>query len=105
MITAGSGKYTVWLRMEELGENRLYMLGGGERTHIGGVVVKEPDNEIQVIRLGGHYDHQVLEPIAIAACEKYSTTVVVVGGIHVDNASKNEIEKLVENCKELEECI
>ena len=39
------------------------------------------------------------------ACEKYKTTVVAVGGVHVDNASDNEINKLVENCKELEKCI
>ena len=29
-------------------------------------------------------------------CKKYNKTVVAVGGIHIDNASKEEIDKLYE---------
>jgi len=105
MITAGEGKYKVWLRVEELSDNRLYILGGGERPHIGSVVVKEPGRDPVLVKLEGHYDHLVLEPIAVKACDKYKTTVVAVGGVHVDNASEDEIKKLVENCRELEKCI
>jgi hypothetical protein len=105
MITAGSGKYKVWLREEELSDNKLYILGGGEKPHIGSVVVKEPNMDAVVVKLEGHYDYIVLQPIAEKACEKYNTTVVAVGGVHVDNASDDEINKLVENCKELERCI
>ncbi len=105
MITAGSGKYKVWLKEEMLSEERVFILGGGLRPHIGGVVVMEPKSEPETIKLEGHYDHIVLEPIARAACKKYNTRVVVVGGVHVDNASKDEIEILVNNCKELARCI
>ncbi len=105
MITAGSGRYKVWLKEERLGDERLYILGGGGRPHIGGVVVMEPGKDPQVIKLKGHYDFVVLEPIAEEACRKYNTKVVAVGGVHVDNASKDEIDLLVRNCKELAECI
>ena len=105
MITAGSGKYKVWLTQEILGDERLYILGGGERPHIGGVVVMEPQKKKKVIKFGGHYDHIVLEPIAKKACEKYNTRVVAIGGVHVDDASKDEIDLLVKNCRELEKCI
>jgi hypothetical protein len=105
MITAGSGKYKVWLKEEMLSQERLYILGGGERSHIGGVVVMEPKSDPETMKLEGHYDHIVLERIARAACEKYNTRVVVVGGVHVDNATKDEIEILVKNCKELAKCI
>ncbi|UCE39497.1 MAG: hypothetical protein JSW00_09850 [Thermoplasmata archaeon] len=105
MITAGSGKYKVWLKKEILSGELLFILGGGERPHIGGVVVMEPGKEPETIKLEGHYDHIVLEPIAKKACEKYNTKVVVVGGVHVDEASKDEIDILVKNCKELAECI
>jgi len=47
----------------------------------------------------------LLKPIAEAACKKYKTKVVAVGGVHIDNATKQEIGKLVENCKELIKCI
>lgn len=105
MITVGSGKYKVWLKEEMLSDERLYILGGGERSHIGGVVVMGPNSEPETMKFEGHYDQIVLEPIARAACKKYNTKVVVVGGVHVDNATKEEIEKLVNNCKELAKCI
>jgi len=105
MITSGEGKYKVWLEEKKIGNDIIFILGGGEQSHIGGVVICEPNKNPQVIRLEGHYDYVVLKPIAEAACKKYKTKVVAVGGVHVDNATKQEIEKLVENCKELVKCI
>ena len=105
MITSGEGKYKVWFEEKQIGEDRIYILGGGEKTHIGGVVICEPDKEPQIIRFEGHYDDVVLKPIAEAACNKYHTKTVAVGGVHIDNATKQEIEKLVENCNELIKCI
>ena len=40
-----------------------------------------------------------------SACKKYKTKVIAAGGVHVDNATKQEIDILVENCKELLKCI
>ena len=105
MITSGEGKYKVFLDKRELDHNIVYILGGGERSHIGGVVICEPNKKPNVIRLQGHYDDVVLKPIAEEACKKYKTKIVAVGGVHVDNASKEEIEVLVKNCKELIKCI
>jgi hypothetical protein len=105
MITSGEGKYKVFLEKRKLDRNIVYILGGGERSHIGGVVICEPDKKPNAIRLVGHYDDVVLKPIAEEACKKYKTTIVAVGGVHVDNASKEEIEILVKNCKELLKCI
>ena len=105
MITAGDGKYRVWMKRVDAGEDLVYVVGGGERPHIGSVVVKVPGRDTQVIVLEGHYDNVVLEPIADAASKKYNKTVVALGGVHVDDATKEEIDLLVENCKELERCI
>lgn len=105
MITAGEGKYKVWLKKEELGRDLIYMLGGGEKSHVGSVVVKYPDREAEVLKLANHYDHIVLEPIAEAASKKYGRKVVALGGVHVENASKEEIDILVQNCRELLKCI
>ena len=105
MITSGEGKYKVWLEQKNLGNDLLYVLGGGEKTHIGGIVVCKPGKDSQIIRLEGHYDDVVLKPIAEAACKKYKTNVVAVGGIHIDNATNEEINRLVKNCKELIKCI
>ena len=105
MITSGEGKYKVYLEKRQIGRDLIYILGGGEKSHIGGVVICEPGKKSQAIRLEGHYDDIVLQPIAEAACKKYDAKVVAVGGVHVDNASKDEINILVENCKELVKCI
>ena len=105
MITYGRGKYKVWLEEKKLGDDVVYILGGGEKEHIGSIVICEPDSDLQAIRLEGHYDDIVLKPIAEAACKKYGKKVVAVGGVHIDNASKEDINKLVENCKELVKCI
>ena len=101
MITSGEGKYKVFLEKKELNSDLIFILGGGERSHIGGVVICKPGKKSQIIRLEGHYDDIVLKPIAEAACKKYNTKVVAVGGVHVDNATKQEIDILVKNCKEL----
>ncbi len=37
MITSGNGKYEVWLKQIKLGNDRIYILGGGEKSHMGGV--------------------------------------------------------------------
>jgi len=101
MITAGDGRYKVWLKKQRSGDDLVYVLGGGERSHIGGVALKVPGEELKILRIGNHYDHHVLGPIAEAAEKKYNRTVVVVGGIHIDNATKEEIRILVANVEEL----
>jgi len=101
MLTSGEGKYKVWLKQEKIGDNIIYILGGGEKSHIGGVVICEPGKKTQAIRLEGHFDDIVLKPIAEAACKKYKTKVVAVGGVHVDNATEKEIDLLVKNCNAL----
>ena len=101
MITAGEGKYKVFLEKKEIDDDLIYILGGGEKSHIGGIVICEPGQTSKVIKLEGHYDYIVLEPIAKEACKKYKKRVVAIGGIHVDNATKDEIELLVKNCNNL----
>ena len=69
------------------------------------MVVCEPNKKPVVVRLENHYDYMVLEPIAIEACKKYNKRVLAVGGVHIDNAAKEEIDIIVNNCKELIKCI
>jgi gallate decarboxylase subunit D len=99
IISSGSGKYRVWLEKHQLGSDLVFFLGGGERPHVGGMVVCEKGKPAQVVSLEGHYDAMVLTFLAEAACKKYGQTVVLIGGIHIDRASKDEIETLVQNCR------
>ena len=101
MLTSGKGKFKVWLEQKKVGQDRIYFLGGSEKSHIGSVVICEPGKKPMVIKLDGHYDYVVLKPIAEEACKKYKTNVVAVGGVHIDNATKEEIKLLVKNCRDL----
>lgn len=105
MITSGKGKHRVTLEQQKIGGDLLLILKGGEQPHVGAVVVCEPGRNARIVRLGSHKDHIVLEPLAKTASEKYEITVVAVGGIHIDHATKNDIDKIIQNCKEIESCI
>ena len=105
MITAGEGKHKVWLRKQELDKGLVLMLGGGESSHVGGAAYVTPDGDEDMMEVKGHHDMEVLLPIARAASKKYGVPVMAVGGIHIDNASKSDIELLVSNCQELIKCI
>jgi hypothetical protein len=91
-------------REEKVGEDLVHILGGGERPHVCTAVVMEPGREAHVLRLGNHYDCMVPKPTAETA-SKHDRTVAAVGSVHVDNASKDEIELLAASWKELAGCI
>jgi len=99
--TVGEGKYKVFFEKHFLDDEVILIVGGGERSHVGGVVICEPGQPVQVYGLSGHHDIEVLQPLALAACRKYQTKVTVLGGIHIDHASKEDIRRVVANCKKL----
>ena len=105
IVEAGEGRYKVWLEKKVLDHGLAYTLGGGEKSHIGGLVYKEPGIDVQIIKIKGHRDLEVLLPIAEAACNKYGRPVAVTGGIHIENATEAEIDIIINNCKELLKCI
>ncbi|HEQ79120.1 MAG TPA: hypothetical protein ENN76_02505 [Euryarchaeota archaeon] len=105
MHTSGEGKYQVWMKKEMVGNDLVYIIGGGERPHLGGMTICEPGKTPINFELEGHFDCTVTGPIAGAACEKYGVKTVCLGGVHVDNASKKEIDILVKNCKALVQCV
>jgi hypothetical protein len=105
MLTAGKGKYKVWLKEAKQGNEIVLFLGGGERTHIGSVVVCAPGKPAKVINRKGHYDWVVAKSISEKKCRKTKKAVVCIAGIHVNKASKKEIEILKKNCKEIEKKI
>ena len=105
MITFGEGRYRVWLKVEKLDYGVVCILGGGERSHVGGCVIAEHGKKPKVVSLEGHYDVQVLAPIAEAACRKYNMPAAALGGVHVDDATEEGIGILVANCRELAKCI
>jgi hypothetical protein len=102
MLSAGKGKYRVWLKEIGQGEDIILVLGGGEKTHIGSVVLCEPGKKPVTLNRKGHFDWMVAKPVAEKFSKKTGRPVVCVAGIHVNNATKKEIGILKGNCKKIE---
>jgi hypothetical protein len=102
MKSAGKGRYRVWAREERIGKDIIITIGGGERPHIGSVIVCEPGRKTKTISLPTHKDYVIGKPIAEKVCRREKKRVVCVCGVHVNNASEEEIDLLVKNGRELE---
>lgn len=105
MISAGSGKFKVWLKEVKHGDDIVLFLGGGEKPHMGSIILCEPGKKARVMTRKGHFDWMVGKPIAEKVCKKRRKPVVCIAGVHVDNASKEDIDLLKKNCKQIEDKI
>jgi gallate decarboxylase subunit D len=100
--STGQGRHRVWFeRHSQLHDDLVYIVGGGDRSHVGCVVLKVPGEESKVVTRGTHKEHHILVPIAEVASERYGVTVVVTGGVHIDDASPEDITLIVKNCENL----
>jgi len=110
MISVGQGKYRVWLKEERLDNGIVFIIGGGELSHIGSVVLTEPrisrtgkgfSCTTQVINVYGHKEEKIARKLAENYCVKKKTPVLCICGIHVNDATKKEIKILMNNAEKL----
>ena len=73
---------------------------GGEEEHIGSVTLIEEKDRFQTISKKGHRDHIVSERMANIIYDRIRKDLLIICGIHIDDASKEEIDILVRNAKE-----
>ncbi len=99
MITAGEGRYSVNLESYAIGKDRLVIITGGEEEHIGSATLIEAKGHLQTMIKKGHQDHVVSEKMANMIYDKMGEDLLVVCGIHIDDASKEEIDMLVHNAQ------
>jgi hypothetical protein len=97
MISVGEGQYTVRLESHKIGNDRLVIITGGEEEHIGSATLIEEKGHLQTISKKGHKDHIVSERMANIIYDKIGKDLLVICGIHIDDASKEEIDILVDN--------
>ena len=112
-ISEGKAPYVINAELINVGNDIVCILTGGTHAHTGAVSFAEPavsthpvtgekierSNEPVVRTLvgEGHKDALPAEMYAKALCEQYNVNVVCTSGIHVDNASKDEIEIMMNN--------
>ncbi|MBU9721817.1 MULTISPECIES: hypothetical protein [Bacillaceae] len=84
--------------VQQIGADDLIVITGGTRPHIGAVVIATWNNDqVQLVSHGlpHHKEEQLFLELATVWCNTFHKNVVVSGGIHVDNATKEEINNLV----------
>ena len=99
MISAGEGRYSVRLESYDIGKDMLIVITGGEEDHIGSATLIEAKSHLQTMIKKGHQDHVVSEKMANIIYDTIGKDLLVVCGIHIDDASKEEIDMLVHNAQ------
>ena len=99
MISAGEGRYRVRLESYAIGKDRLVILTGGEEEHIGSATLVEAKSHLQTMIKRGHQDHVISEKTANMIYDKMGEDLLVICGIHIDDASTEEIDILVHNAQ------
>lgn len=107
LVDVGEGKHKITLRMCNTKDGWVGYLSGGQLPHVGGVVLAVPklsetarSNRCNawVVPVPDHKDVEVALPLAIRICETLNEVVSLTAGIHIDNATNDDIRVLVSNC-------
>lgn len=84
-------------------------LTGGEKTHVGGIVLIVPRASLSGMGIGsdawvapvpGHKDTIAAEKVGTIICREIGEVIAISAGIHLDNASPADIEIIMKNCLE-----
>jgi hypothetical protein len=93
-------KWDVILDSFEMGDDLVLLLKGGEKYHIGAVAMAIPYKNTastSVISSYGHKDGELAKPLAEKVAKNLKKTVVLVAGLHIDDATKEDINRLIDN--------
>jgi hypothetical protein len=105
----GEGRMQIKLRATITSDGLVVQIFGGDRTHIGALALSLPAPSLNdpgliscsttVVPITGHKDDEVAKPVAEDIARSWGSPVLTVVGIHVDRASKRDIDILKNNCK------
>lgn len=100
-ITKGEGRTRVYLQASNIGDDLVVSIYN-ENAHLGVVAVGEYDHEhqrasVSVITRLGHKDDAVAREAAHLISKSVKGPVCVIAGIHLDNITPEEIDKILGN--------
>ena len=97
---------TIEIQETRIGDDIVLILAGGDKPYIGCVVQAVPrpsltnDGSISVtssvLNLTGHKDEFLCRKLAEKRCREMGRIVVCTGGVHIENITKEQIHKLLE---------
>jgi len=95
----GNGRLSVWAEAIHAGGELVVYIGGGDRPHVGGISVAGSGDHPISFPLPGHMDYIISSESASRISEASGSVCVVICGIHIDRASKEEIDSLITNSR------
>ena len=117
-VVEGKYPHLVYADIIAAGDDIQIIVGGGEKPHIGAIAFSEPEVVIHpvtgsiiepdfqnykcivsTISAKGHKETEVAKTFAEAFCMEFNVVVSVSAGIHLDNASEQDIKAFLDNIK------
>ena len=103
-LERNAGHHKILLDVRNIGNDLLVIIYGGDEHHIGGIAIAYPTKShyrdattisVNTMTFPGHKDYLLANTAAERICKALSRPVVVTVGIHMNNASKTEINQAV----------
>jgi len=114
-VKTGQGHYALEAVATQSEEGLNVYLGGGEKPHIGTIVLCQPRPSLKmdgslsqttsVINILGHKDDGVGVPMAQSLCLALRIPVVVTAGVHISDAKAEEITAMQKVAEEITSCL
>ncbi|HJX23595.1 MAG TPA: hypothetical protein VJ574_04190 [Candidatus Bathyarchaeia archaeon] len=113
IVSFGRKSHRISLRAARSGEDLVVIVNGGDKHHVGAIAVGIPrpslknpgktSSTVSVFNLTGHKDEAIARDISERMTSSLNRVVVVIAGVHMNDASEQDIEKLLSNSKECTE--
>jgi len=110
-IIEGKDRYKVKLTAIRSGEDLTVIISGGEKPHIGAIAASIPrpslkdSNKVSastsVFTLTGHKEDELSKQIAENITKITKKVTVVIVGLHIENATFQDIEYLIQNTQKV----
>ncbi|KLU58893.1 hypothetical protein CEB3_c49110 [Peptococcaceae bacterium CEB3] len=109
-LATGSGRFRISLLLYDTGSGLHGFLVGGDKPHVGGVVLALPRPSLSGHGVGvdcyitpvpGHKDTEVARPLAEKLARVLNQVVVISAGIHLEKLSPDELVQVEEGCDSL----
>lgn len=103
---------SIRVEARRVGEDLEMTVSGGERPHIGTVVLAVPQGEAgqvhvtsSVLNVPGHRDEAICRSLAERAAREYQVTVACLGGFHFDGITREQIQEVLRAAEEMEQMV
>jgi glutamate 5-kinase len=106
-VGVGKGKFKVEATCTLTRDGILLAIFGGERPHIGAVALALPRPSLRnrkktsattsILTVLGHKDDEIAKPAAELLAKKFKVPTVVVVGVHIDKATRQDVKTLFTN--------